>query len=93
MSRIMPGDTVYIVKHALSNGIEKKEVVNVSHAASVQPFDMVSFGGINWYRVGRDVFTNKPDAVGAAYRLRDKAIIAAKKRIAELEKLSFKEEE
>ena len=82
----MTKETFYLSKYALSGGV--KEVRGVLKDDYVSAIDgLFSFQS---YRLGRDIFERREDAVTAANRLRMAKIASLQKQIKKLEGMEFK---
>lgn len=82
------GDTVYLVKYALSEGIIQDTVNYVSPAGNYVGLSRRRYQA---YKIGAAVFANRDDAVKQALKMRDKKVAIIKKQIAKLEALTFEE--
>lgn len=76
----------YVTKYALSDGIEEMEL-----RPSIAPNSDGYLCGEGWssFKLGRDAFETRDDAVKAANAARIKKIASLQKQIEKLEKLAF----
>lgn len=81
---------IYIVKYALTNGIEEREVLRVD-AVPGKPFSRCWFtnGLINLLIRNTDFTLNLEEARSKACAMRDKKIASLKKQIKKLEAMEF----
>lgn len=79
--------TWYCSKRALKRGVTEVEEPLLVSEEWVWPSD---YSG--WFRIGRDVFDNLPDALADAEKRRAKKIAALRRQIEKLEKMTFGED-
>lgn len=84
-TELKPGDTVWLVKYALSNGPQECVVDGLSSA----PGRIYVDGYCSGCQLGRDVFMTWGEAVMVMNAMRDKKIASLKKQIAKLEKMTW----
>jgi hypothetical protein len=84
-----PKNTYYLTKYALTEGIKEVTARNYGDDGTY----VYPEGYTSWFsfKLGRDVFESRADAVKAAEAMRIKKIASLRKQIAKLEKLSFGE--
>ena len=77
--------TYWLAKYSLTGGIKE-----LSHVARVSDNGYIYLQG-TWeiYKIGKEVFENRYEAVAAAETMRLKKIASLKKQLAKLEKLKF----
>jgi hypothetical protein len=80
-----PGDTVYLTKYALTDGITER--VFQKHAESGR----YAFVGGEWrcLRPGFDLHATREAAITAAKSIRDKKVASLRKQIERLEAIDF----
>lgn len=77
---------VYITKNALLCGITEKD----SYRESTLDKSLIFVkGNYTPYKIGKDAFFDKEDAIKNAYERRDKKVAELKKQIEKFEKLKF----
>lgn len=79
--------TLYLSKYALTDGIKK---VEVEYYESRKTDYIHPNGYYNYYKLGVDLHETKEAALAKAEEMRKKAIEAAKKKLAKLEKMTVK---
>jgi hypothetical protein len=82
------GARMFLVKYALSEGIEEV-TINHEHCSTSDEF-VYLVGRSFWsFKVGRDIFADRADAEKAADALRLKKVESLKKQIKRLEAMRF----
>lgn len=79
---------VYITRYALSKGITETCDYEFSNRSQDQSW-IYSSDYFCAYKIGRDAFFDKEDAIRNAYERRDKKVAELKKQIEKFEKLKF----
>lgn len=79
--------TVWVIKYALTHGIESIQVDRDGDSKYV--FERSRGFASNIYTLGKDVFETEEEAKAAARLLRDKKIASLKRQIKKLEALEF----
>lgn len=80
------GKKVYLAKHALSLGIKEEEIDDKYKSSDSFVWLKGYYGN---FRVGKEVFYEKKDAIIEAEKMRIKKIESLKKQIKKLENLKF----
>lgn len=81
--------TYYMVKHALTEGIQAIE----GAPFEPDPSFVAVEGDFRLFKLGRAVFADRADAVVAAQAMRDAEIAALQKRLVELQGMTFDNEQ
>lgn len=84
----MSTNKYYLVRYCLTKGIEEVESDNTSVYGGHTHVYVKSFYGA--FRLGKDIFLDKNQAVIAANEIKGAKIASLKKQIAKLEKAEFK---
>lgn len=84
---VQKGQKVWLAKYALSEGVCEEVVRGGSSREKWITIESRTTWAL--YKLGRDVFTNREDAVVAADVLRHKKLASLRKSIAKLEKMEF----
>ncbi|GIK74551.1 MAG: hypothetical protein BroJett021_35390 [Chloroflexota bacterium] len=84
---VKKGDKLYLVKYALTAGIE--QVVAAENQNEESGYIYLKGRSFYSFLLGRDVFTDLPSAIAAAETMREKKIKSIEKQIAKLRKLDF----
>jgi hypothetical protein len=86
MTAIKAGQKLWLSKYALTDGVKEVES-KCAESAGEKYISLV--GWWNSFRMGREIWLTKAEAIAAAEAMRVKKIASLRKQIAKLEKLSF----
>lgn len=78
----------YIIKYALTSGIFLADVEANTLDAGAYVYRKESIG-FSSYKLGRDAFLDKDEAIAAAKKLRDRKVASVERQLANLKKMEF----
>ena len=77
----------YLVKYALTKGIEEVEIIE--DECIMSEYKKIKGYGWSYFWIGKEVLKDKDKAIQMAENMRTKKIASLKKQIERLEKLNF----